>query len=474
MKKIAIIGRPNVGKSSLFNRFAKTRDAIVSEVSGTTRDAKIRKLELEENKFFEVIDTGGIDDSNELFQKVKEKSLQMATEADIILYMVDGKTIPDDEDKDLFYQLQDLGKNIALVVNKIDNEKRELDLYEFNAFGSENFFPISVSHNRGVLNLQKWLLSFYEDKNINLIEDDEESFDDFLDNVDIDEEGKTTVIKFEEEDHIKIAIIGRPNVGKSSILNALVGEERSVVSSIAGTTVDPVDEETEIDGIKTTFIDTAGIRKRGKINGIEKYALMRTEKALEKANIALIILDASEEFKDLDEKIAGLVDNFLMGSIIVLNKWDIKDSEETYKKVIDKLRNRFKFLHYTPVIAVSANTGRSIDKVKEKILKIYSNYKQRIPTSKLNDAIALATRRHCIPSDRGRNVRIYYATQYDVRPPRIAVIMNRPQSLHFSYKRYLVNFIRANFSFEGIPIIITPRKKGERSNTQENLENKSK
>jgi GTP-binding protein len=244
------------------------------------------------------------------------------------------------------------------------------------------------------------------------------------------------------------------------LLNAITGEERSVVSSIAGTTIDPVDESVEYKDKVFKFVDTAGIRRRGKIEGIERYALLRTESMLERADIAVVVLDASADFADLDEKIAGLVDKHGLGVIVVFNKWD--DKLHDFKSTVKKFRSRFRFLYFAPVLAISAMTGRGIDKVKDKILEVYDNYTQRIPTSKLNDMVKEAQNRHHIPSDRGRVVKIYFATQFDNKPPKIALIMNRPGSLHFSYKRYLINFLRDNFNFEGSPIHIAVRKKGER------------
>ncbi|MGB6329747.1 MAG: GTP-binding protein, partial [Halarcobacter sp.] len=245
-------------------------------------------------------------------------------------------------------------------------------------------------------------------------------------------------------------------------------EERSVVSPIAGTTIDPVDETFEYKDKSITFVDTAGLRRRGRIEGIEKFALNRTREMLEVANLALLILDASEELVDLDEKIAGLVDEYGLGTIIVLNKWDI--NRDDFKEVEEKIRNKFKFLYFAPIIAVSAKTGRGIDRLKEKLVEIYENYAQRISTSVLNKAIETATIRHSLPSPNGTFLKIYYTTQFETKPPRIALIMNKPRLLHFSYKRYLINFLRNNINFEGTPIHIVARGKGERENNEEDIE----
>ena len=452
MKKIAILGKPNVGKSSLFNRILKQRDAIVSEQAGTTRDIK-RRIVTIEDKEAELIDTGGLEDRDELFEKVKQKSLEAAKKADIILYMVDGKMLPDEEDKKIFRSLQKLGKPIALVVNKIDNDKEEENVWNFYEFGADNIFPISVSHNRKVKRLLNWIASQLPKKEeIEIIPDEEMDFDELLE---LQEKPKQ-----EEEKEIKVAILGRVNVGKSSLLNALLKEERSIVSDVAGTTIDTVDESTIYEDKLITFIDTAGIRRRGKIVGIEKYALNRTQKMLERADVALLVLDASEGITEQDERIAGYIDRYNLACIIVLNKWDITQKE--YKEAVEEVRRRLKFLHYAPIITLSAKTRKRVDRLFSLILKVFANYTTWLPTGQLNRIIKEAQIRHQIPAFKGKPVKILYATQYDTKPPKIALIMNRPEGLHFSYKRYLANVLREHFDFEGTPIILSPRKRGER------------
>ena len=496
MKKIAIIGRPNVGKSSLFNRLVKKRDAITSDIAGTTRDVK-RKTAVINNKEVQLLDTGGLDKGCELFDKIKEMSLKAAYKADIILYMVDGKGLPEEEDKKLFYELQSMGKDVALVVNKIDNDKMKEKLWEYYEFGTDAIFGISVAHNRNTVELFEWIASKVPDSDIVKEKDDEEQEDDvtiiepevsdeeFFSQYSHDEEDdgftywdddemdgvfddsifaqNDKIKEYDEEDvnHIKIAIIGRTNVGKSSLLNALLGEERSVVSSVAGTTIDPIDETVEYKDKQLTFVDTAGLRRRGKILGIEKYALMRTTEMLDNSNMALVVLDASEPFLDLDEKIAGLVDSNKLGCIIVLNKWDISKREE-HDKIIKDVRDRFKFLAYAPIITLSALTHQRVDKLHDLILQINENYSQRISTSQLNEVMDKAMRRHQLPSMRGQVIRIYYATQYETRPPKIAIVMNKPKGLHFTYRRYLTNKLREAFNFSGTPLLFKAKKRGEK------------
>ena len=460
MQKVAILGRPNVGKSSLFNRLARERDAITSDISGTTRDVKKRIVTISGNRDFEVLDTGGIDYSNEMFSKVAEHSLRAADEADIIIYMVDGKTLPDEEDRDLFYRLQALNKPLALVVNKIDNDKEEERYWEFLEFGAEATFPMSVSHNRYFNDFYAWLEQYIPEKEEKQELPLAEDVDPVAERI---EEVIRDINETQEEidNKIRVAIIGRVNTGKSSLLNSLLGKERSVVSDVAGTTIDPIDEMIEHDGYEITFIDTAGIRRRSKIVGIEKYALGRTTTMLENANLVLLIIDATVGVTELDERVAGLIEKHRLACLIVLNKWDIRE-EKSYEDAVNDIRDELKFLHYAPLITISAKTGMRVHKILDQITAIYERYKQRIPTSKLNDALREAINRHHVPSHNGATVKIKFATQYETKPPKIALISNRPDGLHFSYKRYLANFIRSRFDFEGVPLDIVARKRGER------------
>ncbi|EAH4521972.1 ribosome biogenesis GTPase Der [Campylobacter jejuni] len=459
MQSIILIGKPNVGKSSLFNRMARQRIAITSDISGTTRDTNKTQIHIHSKKAM-LIDSGGLDESDELFKNVKKNTLKVAKESDIILYLVDGKLAPDDEDRQFFYSLKKLGKPIALVINKVDNKKDEERAWEFANFGIKEIFNLSVTHNVGLDELYEWLEKFLHEEF--LIPDEEENLEDFLEYY---EEGKEFQFKEVDQNHIRVGIVGRVNVGKSSLLNALVKQERSVVSSIAGTTIDPVNESVVHKDKVIEFVDTAGIRKRGKIQGLERFALNRTEKILSHSQIALLVLDAHEGFNELDERIAGLVAKHYLGVIIVLNKWD--KSEMDFDKTVKELRlDRFKFLAYAPVISVSALSGKRVHVLLDKILQIFENFTQKIQTSKLNILIENATRVHPLPHDYGKLVKIYYAVQYDLAPPKIALIMNRPKALHFSYKRYLQNQIRKEFNFEGVPLVIASRKKGSKENDE--------
>ncbi|WP_121091948.1 ribosome biogenesis GTPase Der [Helicobacter pylori] len=451
LKTIAILGQPNVGKSSLFNRLARERIAITSDFAGTTRDINKRKIALNGHEV-ELLDTGGMAKDALLSKEIKALNLKAAQMSDLILYVVDGKSIPSDEDIKLFREVFKINPNCFLVINKIDNDKEKERAYAFSSFGIPKSFNISVSHNRGISALIDAILNAL---NLNqIIEQDLDA--DILEGL----EASNNASKEEEnkeEEIIQVGIIGRVNVGKSSLLNALTKKERSLVSSVAGTTIDPIDETILIGDQKICFVDTAGIRHRGKILGIEKYALERTQKALEKSHIALLVLDVSAPFVELDEKISSLADKHSLGIILILNKWDIRYAP--YEEIMATLKRKFRFLEYAPVITTSCLKARHIDEIKHKIIEVYECFSKRIPTSLLNSVIFQATQKHPLPSDGGKLVKVYYATQFATKPPQISLIMNRPKALHFSYKRYLINTLRKEFNFLGTPLILNAKDK---------------
>ncbi|GAA9561896.1 ribosome biogenesis GTPase Der [Helicobacter pylori] len=451
LKTIAILGQPNVGKSSLFNRLARERIAITSDFAGTTRDINKRKIALNGHEV-ELLDTGGMAKDALLSKEIKALNLKAAQMSDLILYVVDGKSIPSDEDIKLFREVFKTNPNCFLVINKIDNDKEKERSYAFSSFGVPKSFNISVSHNRGISTLIDAVLNMLnlnqimeQDLDVDILEGLEAS-----NNASKEEENK-------EEEIIQVGIIGRVNVGKSSLLNALTKKERSLVSSVAGTTIDPIDETILIGDQKICFVDTAGIRHRGKILGIEKYALERTQKALEKSHIALLVLDVSAPFVELDEKISSLADKHSLGIILILNKWDIRYAP--YEEIMATLKRKFRFLEYAPVITTSCLKARHIDEIKHKIIEVYECFSKRIPTSLLNSVITQATQKHPLPSDGGKLVKVYYATQFATKPPQISLIMNRPKALHFSYKRYLINTLRKEFNFLGTPLILNAKDK---------------
>ncbi|MFP6182147.1 ribosome biogenesis GTPase Der [Helicobacter pylori] len=448
LKTIAILGQPNVGKSSLFNRLARERIAITSDFAGTTRDINKRKIALNGHEV-ELLDTGGMAKDALLSKEIKALNLKAAQMSDLILYVVDGKSIPSDEDLKLFREVFKINPNCFLVINKIDNDKEKERAYAFSSFGMPKSFNISVSHNRGISALIDAILNAL---NLNqVIEQDLDA--DILESL----ENNAPEEETKEEEIIQVGIIGRVNVGKSSLLNALTKKERSLVSSVAGTTIDPIDETILIGDQKICFVDTAGIRHRGKILGIEKYALERTQKALEKSHIALLVLDVSAPFVELDEKISSLADKHSLGIILILNKWDIRYAP--YEEIMATLKRKFRFLEYAPVITTSCLKARHIDEIKHKIIEVYECFSKRIPTSLLNSVINQATQKHPLPSDGGKLVKVYYATQFATKPPQISLIMNRPKALHFSYKRYLINTLRKEFNFLGTPLILNAEDK---------------
>ncbi len=448
LKTIAILGQPNVGKSSLFNRLARERIAITSDFAGTTRDINKRKIALNGHEV-ELLDTGGMAKDALLSKEIKALNLKAAQMSDLILYVVDGKSIPSDEDLKLFREVFKINPNCFLVINKIDNDKEKERSYAFSSFGIPKSFNISVSHNRGISALIDAILSAL---NLNqIIEQDLDA--DILESL----ENNASKEETKEEEIIQVGIIGRVNVGKSSLLNALTKKERSLVSSVAGTTIDPIDETILIGDQKICFVDTAGIRHRGKILGIEKYALERTQKALEKSHIALLVLDVSAPFVELDEKISSLADKHSLGIILILNKWDIRYAP--YEEIMATLKRKFRFLEYAPVITTSCLKARHIDEIKHKIIEVYECFSKRIPTSLLNSVINQTTQKHPLPSDGGKLVKVYYATQFATKPPQISLIMNRPKALHFSYKRYLINTLRKEFNFLGTPLILNAKDK---------------
>ncbi len=449
LKTIAILGQPNVGKSSLFNRLARERIAITSDFAGTTRDINKRKIALNGHEV-ELLDTGGMAKDALLSKEIKALNLKAAQMSDLILYVVDGKSIPSDEDIKLFREVFKINPNCFLVINKIDNDKEKERAYAFSSFGIPKSFNISVSHNRGISALIDAVLNAL---NLNqIIEQDLDA--DILESL---ETPNNALEENKEEEIIQVGIIGRVNVGKSSLLNALTKKERSLVSSVAGTTIDPIDETILIGDQKICFVDTAGIRHRGKILGIEKYALERTQKALEKSHIALLVLDVSAPFVELDEKISSLADKHSLGIILILNKWDIRYAP--YEEIMATLKRKFRFLEYAPVITTSCLKARHIDEIKHKIIEVYECFSKRIPTSLLNSVISQATQKHPLPSDGGKLVKVYYATQFATKPPQISLVMNRPKALHFSYKRYLINTLRKEFNFLGTPLILNAKDK---------------
>lgn len=491
MKSIAILGRPNVGKSSLFNRLAKEQIAITSPISGTTRDIKEARIAIS-GVDVALLDTGGIDfthksntkeklESSEakahLFDKISQNALNAGAKADLVLYMVDGSLPPQSEDISQFRSLQKRKTPLMLVINKVDNDSIKQRAYEFVAFGVRELHFISILNNKGITKLLNAIFATLQLESSLTLEQElraqmagdklDSSLEAFLASV---ESMQTQESKTDEA--ISVGIIGRVNVGKSSLLNALLNKERSIVSAMAGSTTDPVSDTLSHKDKCIKFIDTAGIRRSSKIEGIEKFALERTNRVLAQSHIAILVLDVESGFVELDEKISSLIPRYALGVIIVLNKWDRKYGD--FKQIMADVKRRFSFLAFAPIITLSALNGRNIEKLKDSILQVYERFCFRIPTSALNEIIAKATAAHHLPSDKGKIVKIYYATQYATKPPQIAIISNKASAIHFSYKRYLINCVREAFDFSGVPIFMESRDKSRASESAESVDSSKK
>ncbi|WP_240413890.1 ribosome biogenesis GTPase Der [Paenibacillus periandrae] len=433
---VAIVGRPNVGKSTIFNRIVGDRLAIVEDMPGVTRDRLYGVGEwLDHN--FSVIDTGGIeiDGDSELLKSVRAQAELAIEESDVIVFMVDGKagiTAADSEVAELLFRAK---KPIVLAVNKIDNIKRQDDIYEFYSLGFGTPYGISGSHGTGLGDLLDAVVE-------NFPEDNEEEYG---------------------EDVIRVALIGRPNVGKSSLVNAILGEDRVIVSDVAGTTRDAIDTPFERDGQKYVIIDTAGMRKRGKVyENTEKYSVMRAMKAIERADVALVLINGEEGIIEQDKHVAGYAHEAGKAAIFVVNKWDmVEKDEKTMKEFTQKIRDHFLFMTYAPIVFLSAKTKSRLHKLLPVVVQVAEQHALRIQTHILNDVISDAVAINPPPTDKGKRLRINYATQVSVKPPTIIVFVNEPEMMHFSYERYLENKIRAAFGFVGTPMRLFSRKKSD-------------
>lgn len=436
---VAIVGRPNVGKSTLFNKLAGERIAIVEDTPGVTRDRIYYEI-VWSGRPCMIIDTGGIEPkTNDTILVQMRAQAEIAIEtADVIIFMCDVRTGLTADDRDIARMLIKSGKPVVVAVNKIDGVGAlPAEYYEFYELGFKGDpVPLSSIHGTGTGDLLDAVYACFPP-------DDSEEED--------------------SSDLIKVAVIGKPNAGKSSIINKILGEDRLIVSNIAGTTRDAVDTEFENEYGKFTFIDTAGIRRQSKVdNKIEKYSVLRAKTAVERANVCLIMIDAAEGITEQDEKIAGIAHEAGKASIIIVNKWDLVEKDNnTVKSFTDKIRTALSYMPYAPIIFVSAKTGQRIDKIFELIVRVYSAACLRVTTGMLNDMLADATARVQPPSDKGRRLKIYYITQTAVCPPTFVFFCNDIRLFHFSYERYLENQLRQTFGFEGTPIKIILRQRGD-------------
>lgn len=428
---IAIVGRPNVGKSTIFNRIVGERVSIVEDVPGVTRDRIYSSADWLTHEF-NIIDTGGIDMGDEPFlEQIRAQAEIAMEEADVIIFLTNGRegvTLADEQVAKILYKTK---KPVVLAVNKIDNpDMREL-IYDFYSLGFGDPIPISGSHGIGIGDLLDECAKHFPKTNEQLY----------------------------EEDVIKFCLIGRPNVGKSSLVNAFLGQERVIVSDVAGTTRDAIDTPYSYDGQDYVIIDTAGMRKRGKVyETTEKYSVLRAMRAIERSDVVLVVLNAEEGIQEQDKKIAGYAHEAGKGVIIVVNKWDaIEKNEKTMNEFTIQIREHFQFLDYAPIAFVSAKTKQRVHSILQLVQRVSENHAMRIQSSILNDIIEDAVARNPAPTDKGRRLRIYYSTQVAVKPPTFVVFVNDPQLMHFSYERFLENRIRETFDFEGTPIRIIVR-----------------
>ena len=432
---VALVGRPNVGKSTIFNRLVGKKIAIIEDTPGVTRDRIYGDVSYNDYKFH-LIDTGGIDVTKDLFNdEIKIQAEIAIDQADTLVFVVDGKESLNQNDFVIRDMLKKSGKKVIVAVNKIDNEKRNDNIYEYYELGFDKVIPISGEHNVGIgelleeITLNFPVLTDYEYDN----------------------------------DVTKFCIIGRPNVGKSSLINALLNEERAIVSNNAGTTRDAVDTEFTYNKKKYVAIDTAGIRKNGRIiESIEKYSVLRAMKAIERSDVCVVVINAEEGIIEHDKHIAGYALESGKALVLVVNKWDTVMNKNDIKGFTKLMRAEFQFLSYVPIVFLSAKTKKRIHTLMPEIDKVYENSKREIKTSVLNDVIRDAVLLNQPPSYKGKRLKIYFVNQSGIMPPKFTFSVNNKGLVHFSYERYLDNKLRENFDFEGTPITIQFKNRGEK------------
>lgn len=430
---VAIVGRPNVGKSALFNRIAGERISIVEDVEGVTRDRIYTKAEWL-NRQFSIIDTGGIDDVDAPFmEQIKHQADIAMTEADVIVFVVSAKEGITDADEYVAKILYRTHKPVILAVNKVDNPEMRSAIYDFYALGLGDPYPVSSAHGIGTGDV----------------------LDAIVDNLPAE-------VQEESSDIIKFSLIGRPNVGKSSLINAILGEDRVIASPVAGTTRDAIDTTfTDEEGQEFTMIDTAGMRKSGKVyENTEKYSVMRAMRAIDRSDIVLMVLNAEEGIREYDKRIAGFAHEAGKGIVVVVNKWDaIKKDNRTVAQWETDIRDNFQYIPYAPIVFVSAVTKQRLHKLPDVIKQVSQSQNTRIPSSVLNDVVMDAVAINPTPTDKGKRLKIFYATQVSVKPPTFVIFVNEEELMHFSYLRFLENQIRQAFVFEGTPIRLIARKR---------------
>ena len=435
---VAIVGRPNVGKSTLFNIFANSRISIVEDTPGVTRDRLYAVAEWLDNEFM-MVDTGGIEimNADAIAVSIRQQAQIAIREADVILFVCDARAGITTEDEEVARLLRQSKKPIVLAINKADSPKQEMNIFEFYNLGIGEPIPVSASNHLGLGDLLDAVVEKFPDAN--------------------------AAGEMEDDDEIKVALIGRPNVGKSSIFNALVGEERSIVSDVAGTTRDAIDTPVVRNGQRYLFIDTAGMRRKAKVDEpIEKYSVIRSLRAVDRSDVVLMVFDAVEGVTEQDKRIVGYAHEAGKGVILVVNKWDLYDKDNTSTlRYTETLRKELVFLQYAPVVFVSAMTKQRIHRLPEVISYVAEQNAMRIATSVLNQVIADAVAINPTPTEKGVRLKILYVTQVKIKPPTFVIFVNAPEAMHFSYERYLENKLREAFGFEGTPIHLIIRGKNE-------------
>lgn len=430
---VAIVGRPNVGKSTVFNRIAGERISIVEDTPGVTRDRIYARSEWM-GQAFNLIDTGGIDIGDEPFvTQITEQAEIAIDEADVIVFVTSVKEGVTDADEKVARILYKTDNPVVLAVNKVDNPEVRSEIYDFYSLGFGDPVPISGTHGIGTGDLLDLIVRNFPD-------DATEEID----------------------DSIKFSFIGRPNVGKSSLVNAILGENRVIVSNIEGTTRDAIDTKfTTEDGSVYTMIDTAGIRKKGKVyENTEKYSVLRAMQAIDRSDVVCVVLNAEEGIREQDKHVAGYAHDAGRGIVIVVNKWDtLKKDSYTMKEFESHIRNEFQYLSYAPIVFVSAKTHQRLNELPKLIRRVDENHSKRVSSAVLNDVIMDAIAHNPTPTDNGKRLRIYYATQVAVKPPTFVIFVNDPELMHFSYERFLENQLRAAFDFEGTPLHLIERRR---------------
>jgi len=432
---VAIVGRPNVGKSTLFNIFANSRISIVEDTPGVTRDRLYADTEWLDNEFM-MVDTGGIEimNTDKIAVSIRQQAQIAIAEADVILFVCDARAGITHEDAEVAKMLRQSKKPIVLAINKADSPKQEMEIFEFYNLGIGEPIPVSAANHLGLGDLLDAVVEKFPETSA------------------YGEDGN--------EDEIKVALIGRPNVGKSSIFNTLVGEERSIVSDVAGTTRDAIDTPVIREGQKFLFIDTAGMRRKARIDEpIEKYSIIRSLRAVDRSDVVLMVIDAIDGVTEQDKKIAGYAHEAGKGIVLVVNKWD-KDNTSTLRYT-ENLRRELVFMQYAPVVFVSAMTKQRIHRLPEVIHYVAEQNAMRISTSVLNQVVEDAIAINPPPTEKGQRLKILYATQVKIKPPTFVIFVNEPEIMHFSYQRYLENKLREAFGFEGTPLQMIIRGKNE-------------